>query len=55
MIIGVVRNGLDLMGVNSFAQMIVLGMAVFVAVEVDMLRGRLESQIRGIEARRRIQ
>jgi len=52
MIIAVVRNGLDLMGVNAFAQLLVIGVAVLIAVEIDMLRGVLENRIRAIEGRR---
>jgi len=51
-VITVVRNGLDLIGVNAFAQLLIIGVAVLAAVEIDMLRGSLENRIKAIEARR---
>lgn len=40
LIIGVLRNGLNLMGVSPFIQMIVIGFVIALAVMVDVLRRR---------------
>lgn len=37
-IIGVLRNGLNMNGVSSFVQMIVIGLVIIVAVSLDQLR-----------------
>ncbi len=46
LIIGVIRNGLDLLGVSPFWQLIAVGVLVIVSLELDVLRGRLESRLR---------
>jgi ribose transport system permease protein len=40
MLIGVLRNGLNLMNVSSYVQMILLGVVILSAVLLDRLRGR---------------
>jgi ribose/xylose/arabinose/galactoside ABC-type transport system permease subunit len=40
MLIGVLRNGLNLMNVGSYVQMVVLGMVILLAVLLDQLRGK---------------
>ncbi len=46
LIIGVIRNGLDLLGVSPFWQLIAIGVLVIASLELDVLRGRLESRLR---------
>jgi ribose transport system permease protein len=48
--IGVIRNALNLMNVGVFLQMIVIGLVIVVAVEADVLRNRLEARARAIQA-----
>jgi ribose transport system permease protein len=50
LIIGVIRNGLDLMNVNAFLQPIVIGSVIVVAVESDVLRSKLEERFRVVQA-----
>ena len=40
LIIGVIRNGLDLLGVSPFWQLIAVGTLVILSLELDVLRGR---------------
>jgi len=44
---------MNLANLESFFQLIVLGLVILVAVESDVLRGRLEERVRVIQARRR--
>jgi ribose transport system permease protein len=44
--IGVIRNVLNLRNVDAFIQMIVIGVAILIAVEADVLRGRVEEIFR---------
>jgi ribose transport system permease protein len=44
--IGVIRNVLNLRDVDAFYQMIVIGVAILIAVEVDVIRGRAEERFR---------
>jgi ribose transport system permease protein len=39
-IIGVLRNGLNMLGVQGFVQQIIIGLVIIVAVSVDQLRNR---------------
>ena len=50
--IGVIRNALNLLGVDVFFQMIAIGLIIVVAVEADVLRNRLEARARVIQAAR---
>jgi ribose transport system permease protein len=50
--IGVIRNALNLLGVDVFFQMIAIGLIIVVAVEADVLRNRLEARARVMQAAR---
>jgi ribose transport system permease protein len=50
--IGVIRNALNLLDVNVFFQMITIGVIIVVAVEADVLRNRLEARARTLQAAR---
>ena len=44
--LGAIRNGLDLLNVNPFLQLIALGAVLLLAIELDVVRGRLEGRLR---------
>jgi ribose transport system permease protein len=48
--IGVIRNALNLLDVNVFFQMIAIGFIIVVAVEADVLRNYLEGRARTLQA-----
>jgi ribose transport system permease protein len=48
--IGVIRNALNLLSVDVFFQMIAIGLIIVVAVEADVLRNHLEGRARNIQA-----
>lgn len=48
--IGVIRNALNLNNVDAFFQMIAIGLVIVIAVEADVLRSYLESRARTIQA-----
>jgi ribose transport system permease protein len=48
--IGVIRNALNLAGVNVYIQMIAIGLIIVVAVEADVLRNHLEARARAQQA-----
>jgi ribose transport system permease protein len=50
--IGVIRNALNLLNVDVFFQMIAIGLIIVVAVEADVLRTHLERRIRVMQAAR---
>jgi ribose transport system permease protein len=50
--IGVIRNALNLLSVGVFFQMIAIGLIIVVAVEADVLRNHLEARARAIQAAR---
>ena len=50
LMIGVIRNGMNLLNVEAFLQLIVIGVVIFLAVESDVVRGRLESRFRVLKA-----
>ena len=52
LMIGVIRNAMNLANLDSFFQLIVLGIVIIVAVESDVLRGHLENRLRLIKATR---
>ena len=52
LMIGVIRNGMNLLAVDAFFQLIVIGVVIVLAVEADVLRGYLEERFRVIEAAR---
>jgi ribose transport system permease protein len=44
--IGIIRNVLNLRNVDAFYQMIVIGLVILIAVEADVIRGRVEERFR---------
>jgi ribose transport system permease protein len=50
--IGVIRNALNLLNVDIFFQLIVIGVVIVIAVECDVLRNYLEGRVRVIQAGR---
>jgi len=50
LMIGVIRNGMNLLAVDAFFQLIVSGVVIVIAVEADVLRGYLEDRFRVAEA-----
>jgi ribose transport system permease protein len=52
LIIGVIRNALNLHNVDAFYQLIVIGVVIVIAVEADVLRGYLENRFRVAQAGR---
>ncbi len=50
LIIGVIRNGLNLLDVTPFWQSIAIGVHVIASLELDVLRGRLEERLRVAQA-----
>jgi ribose transport system permease protein len=49
-IFGVINNGLNLLNVSVYWQLIAIGVIVVVAVELDVLRRRLEERFRTLQA-----
>jgi ribose transport system permease protein len=52
LMIGVIRNAMNLLDVNAFVQPIVIGVVIVFAVELDVVRGRLEERLRVVQAAR---
>lgn len=50
LILGTIRNGLDLLSVSPYWQTIALGAIVLLALELDMIRGRLEQRLQSAHA-----
>jgi ribose transport system permease protein len=50
LMIGVMRNGLNLLNVSIFFQLIVIGIIIVLAVESDVLRAYLENRFRVLQA-----
>ncbi len=48
--IGVIRNALNLLNVDIFFQLIVIGVVIVIAVEADVLRNHLEGRMRTLQA-----
>lgn len=48
--IGVIRNALNLHNVDAFVQLMVIGAVILLAVEADVIRGRLENRFRVAQA-----
>jgi len=44
--LGVIRNGLNLLGVDSFLQIVIIGLTILVAVELDIVRSHVEARFR---------
>jgi ribose transport system permease protein len=51
LILGVMRNGLNLLGLDPNFQYIAVGVVVIVAVELDVLRALVENRFRSMQAR----
>lgn len=51
LILGTIRNGLDLLNVSPYWQTIAIGAIVLLALELDMIRGRLQEKMRSLQAR----
>jgi ribose transport system permease protein len=47
LILATIRNGLNLLDVNPFWQLVVIGGVILVAVQLDVLRTRIEEKLRG--------
>jgi ribose transport system permease protein len=45
-IVGVINDGLNLLNVSTYLQLVAIGVIVVVAVELDVLRRRLEERFR---------
>jgi ribose transport system permease protein len=52
LMIGVIRNGMNLMNVDAFLQPIVIGVVIVLAVESDVVRAALEERFRVLQAAR---
>jgi ribose transport system permease protein len=52
LMIGVIRNGMNLMNVDAFLQPIVIGVVIVLAVESDVVRAALEERFRVLRAAR---
>ncbi|MDX6206541.1 MAG: ribose transport system permease protein [Frankiales bacterium] len=50
LMIGVIRNGMNLLDVQSYEQLIVIGVVIVLAVESDVVRSRLERRLRVLSA-----
>jgi ribose transport system permease protein len=46
LMIAVIRNVLNLHSVDAFYQLIVIGLVILIAVEADVIRGRVEERFR---------
>jgi ribose transport system permease protein len=49
LILGVVRNGLDLLDVSAFYQQVAIAMVILASVELDVARGYLEQRLRVLQ------
>jgi ribose transport system permease protein len=49
LIFGVISNGLNLLNLNTYMQLIAIGVIVVVAVELDVIRRRLEERFRTMQ------
>jgi ribose transport system permease protein len=52
LMIGVIRNGMNLLNVDAFLQLIMIGLVIVAAVELDVIRGSLEARVRLLRATR---
>jgi ribose transport system permease protein len=50
LMIGVIRNGMNLLNLDAFSQLIVIGLVIAIAVEIDVVRGILEQRLRVLRA-----
>jgi ribose transport system permease protein len=52
LMIGIIRNALNLLNVDTFFQLIAIGVIIVLAVETDVVRGRLEERFRVLQSLR---
>src|SRR5688500_9440377 len=52
LMLGVIRNGMNLLNVDAVLQPIVIGVVIVIAVESDVLRAHLEERFRVLQAAR---
>jgi len=52
LMIGIIRNGMNLLNIDAFMQLVVIGLVIAAAVEMDVIRGALESRVRLLRAAR---
>lgn len=52
--LGVIRNGLNLIGVNQFLQIVIIGLTIVLAVLLDVYRTRAEARFKAILAEKTI-
>ncbi|BDZ49330.1 ribose ABC transporter permease [Frondihabitans sucicola] len=52
--LGVIRNGLNLLGVNQYIQIVIIGATIVLAVLLDVYRTRAEARFRAILAQRSV-
>jgi len=50
LMIGVIRNGMNLLNIEAYLQLIVVGLVIYIAVQTDVIRGRLEAKFRVLKA-----
>jgi len=50
LMIGVIRNGMNLLNIEAYLQLIVIGFVIYLAVQTDVIRGRLEARFRVMKA-----
>ncbi|MDG6110091.1 ABC transporter permease [Dactylosporangium aurantiacum] len=50
LMIGVIRNAMNLLNVDAFIQPIVIGVVILIAVELDVIRGALERRFQVMQA-----
>lgn len=50
LMIGVIRNGMNLLNIEASMQLVVIGVVIVLAVETDVVRGRLEEHFRALKA-----
>ncbi len=50
LILGTIRNGLDLLGVSPYMQQVAVGVIVLAALELDVIRRRLEERVKRLTA-----
>lgn len=50
LMIGVIRNGMNLLNIEAYLQLIVIGLVIYLAVQTDVIRGNLESRFRVLKA-----
>ncbi len=50
LLMGVIRNGLNLMGISTDAQYVVIGSVIILAVTIDVIRNKMEAKARKMAA-----